>query len=206
VSLPAIFISYRIADTLAQAGHLNDSLANIFGQEKVFYDKDSLQGGDKWPDKLAETVRKAQVVLVLIGDRKEWLGVGDEGRRIDEPDDWVRREVETALSDTQKLVIPILFNGAQLPTETGLPESLRPLLHCQQQQIRDAHWKNDLLPLVNILREHLEHSIDNSSTDTRQKSPPQDQGFHAYTCDRDEQFGRFEELRAAFQPGSLHFL
>jgi len=206
---PAIFISYRIADTLSQAGRLSDALASEFGQEQVFYDKNSLQGGDIWPDKLADTVRKAQVVLVLYASPK-WLGVqpdeyGRTTRRIDDPKDWVRKEVETALADSQKLVIPVLFNDAKLPPDDALPDTLKSIRHIQQQQIREAHWKNDLQPLIHLLREHLEHGKTHSSSDSKQKQYRSDEGFHAYTCDRDEQYNRFDEFRSAIQPGSIHF-
>jgi hypothetical protein len=152
---PSIFISYRVADSQPQAGRLFDALERAFGTGTAFYDKDGLKPGMKWPDELAQKVKKARVVLVLIADLSKWIGVGVEGRRIDDPDDWVRLEVEHALADTQKLVIPVLFNDGQLPTEKGLPESCRGLLKCQLINITDANWARDLAPLLARLREHL---------------------------------------------------
>lgn len=202
---PAIFISYRIADTLTQAGRLNDSLAKEFGKDAVFYDKNQLEGGDKWPDKLAETVRKASVVLVLVGSPK-WLGINEFGvRRIDDPEDWVRKEVEAALGNTQKLLIPILFNDAKLPPKEALPDTLKNLHNFQARIIREAHWEDDLQPLIKQLRDHLEQGAAAPASAAGANPPRRDQGFNAYTCNRDEQYERFDALRAAIQPGSIHF-
>jgi hypothetical protein len=202
---PAIFISYRIADTLTQAGRLNDSLAKAFGKETVFYDKNQLEGGDKWPDKLSETVRKASVTLVLVGSPK-WLGINEFGvRRIDDSEDWVRKEVEAALNDSNKLLIPILFNDAKLPPKEALPDTLKNLHNFQARIIREAHWEDDLQPLINLLREHLQVGANNIAPAPGANPPGQAQDFHAYSCDRDEQYERFDALRAAIQPASIHF-
>ncbi|MEQ1744724.1 MAG: TIR domain-containing protein [Saprospiraceae bacterium] len=205
---PSIFISYRKADALGQAGRLHQSLEAVFGKGSVFYDNSDLKPGMIWPGELDEKVRRAAVVLVLIADRSRWLGVDDQGsRRIDDPDDWVRKEVEAALGDSQKLVVPVLFNNAQLPTEKGLPETLRVLLAYQSKQIREANWDDDLLPFTIKLREHLNH-VDPGPSESGQgkKSQPTDQSFHAFTCDRDTQYEQFYNLRPTLlQPGSRHF-
>lgn len=120
---PSIFISYRIADSLTQAGRLHQSLEAELGKGTVFYDKSNLQPGMKWPKELEEKVQHAAVVLVLYRNGKDWLGVDDFGkRRIDDPEDWVRREVATALADEHKIVIPVLLNDAKLPPEERLPD------------------------------------------------------------------------------------
>lgn len=209
MSLPDIFISYRIADTLPQAGRLHDALAREFGSDAVFYDRKSLQPGMKWPKELSEKVSAAKVVLVLYADPLKWMGVsmdayGITTRRIDDPEDWVRKEVEAALGDTQKLVIPILINEAKLPPPAALPKELQPLLACQHKQIREANWDDDLLPLNKILREHLDFVKKDPSKHDKAKEKT-NFGFHAYTCDRDGQFTQFEQLSTGLQPGIPHF-
>lgn len=206
---PDIFISYRIADTLPQAGRLHDALAREFGNEAVFYDKNSLKPGMKWPKELAEKVGAAKVVLVLYADPLKWMGVsmdafGITTRRIDDPEDWVRKELEAALADTQKLVIPILINEAKLPPPSALPKELHPLLACQHKQIREANWSDDLLPLVKILREHLDSGTEDETKQDRGKERTH-LGFHAYTCNRDGQFSQFEGIEPSLQPGTPHF-
>ena len=89
-----IFISYRINDTLTQAGRLHQSLERHFGAGSVFYDKTSLQASMQWPKELEEKVRQAQVVLLLYKNGDTWLGVERFGKcRINDPEDWVRKEV-----------------------------------------------------------------------------------------------------------------
>jgi len=154
MSLPGIFISYRSADSLANANSLCLSLERAFGDGSVFYDKNGIQGGDEWRKTLENGVRNAQVVLVLVTNVTRWLGVetdeyGTTTRRIDHPDDWVRQESELALANG-KHIIAVLIDEARLPpTADRLPESLRPLLDRQARQIRVARWNDDLLPLVN---------------------------------------------------------
>jgi hypothetical protein len=200
---PSIFISYRVADSQPQAGRLFDALERAFGTGTAFYDKDGLKPGMKWPDELAQKVKKARVVLVLIADLSKWIGVGVEGRRIDDPDDWVRLEVEHALADTQKLVIPVLLNNAQLPTEKGLPESCRGLLKCQLINITDANWARDLAPLLARLREHL--GIPEDPQNRQQEAAPKEAHIHKYTINRDEQKTRFDDSGARQHHNRPHF-
>ena len=92
MSLPGIFISYRSADSLANANSLCLSLERAFGDGSVFYDKNGIQGGDEWRKTLENGVRNAQVVLVLVTNVTRWLGVetdeyGTTTRRIDHPHD-----------------------------------------------------------------------------------------------------------------------
>ena len=200
---PFIFISYRVADSQSQAGRLFDALERAFGTGTAFYDKDGLKPGMKWPDELAQKVKKARVVLVLIANRSKWIGVGVEGRRIDDPDDWVRLEVEHALADTQKLVIPVLLNNGQLPTERGLPESCRGLLACQLIHITDANWARDLAPLLARLREHL--GIPEDPQNRQQQAAPREAHIHKYTINRDEPKTRFDDSGARQHHNRPHF-
>ena len=65
-------------------------------------------------------------MLALIGPY--WLAKGDDGaRRIDEPDDWVRLEIEMGLGHPDVSVVPVLLDGAKMPEEEQLPESIRAL-------------------------------------------------------------------------------
>lgn len=148
---PSIFISYRIADTQVEARLLYTDLANHFGENAVFLDKKRLEPGMDWPDELAANVQHCQILLVLIKEKGKWLGANDEGiRRTDDPKDWVRLEIEHALA-AGKTIIPLLFNGAGLPSEQALPESLRFLLKKQGRSIATEKWDSDLAPLLATL-------------------------------------------------------
>jgi hypothetical protein len=125
-------------------------------------------------------------------------------RRIDNPEDWVRKEVETALGDTQKLVIPILINEAKLPPQSALPKELHPLLACQHKQIREANWDDDLLPLVKRIREHLGLVPPSDNPPPAPKTvfvPP----HKSLTCDRVPQCGEFDEVYYTEQREKITF-
>src|SRR6266566_9099778 len=93
-----IFISYRREETAYPAGWLFDRLADRFGGGQVFKEVDSIQLGDDFVEVITTAVGSCDVLLALIGD--EWLTVTDEDgrRRLDSPEDFVRLEIETALT------------------------------------------------------------------------------------------------------------
>lgn len=76
------------------------------------------------------------MLIAIIGPN--WLGTQDDGpRRLDDPDDWVRLEVEAAISRGIR-VIPVLVDGARMPVETELPQSLRGLARRQAVTLNPA--------------------------------------------------------------------
>jgi hypothetical protein len=121
---PRIFISYRRADAAALVGHLYDRLINRYGRECIFRDVDNIPLASNFRDDIRADLSRCDVVLVVIGPR--WLGVNDAGARIKNSDDPVRIEVETALR-TGATVVPILVEGASMPSPHEVPESLSSL-------------------------------------------------------------------------------
>jgi len=120
-----IFISYRRQDSKAIAGRIFDRLEAKFGRDAVFMDIDSIPPGEDFHDWLNESVAKASVVLALIGHG--WVDARDErgARRLENPNDFVRIEIEAALG--RKIpVIPLLIDGASFPRADELPPSLQP--------------------------------------------------------------------------------
>ncbi|MCA0455739.1 MAG: TIR domain-containing protein [Chloroflexi bacterium] len=162
--MPKIFISYRRADSNDIAERIYDNLANAFGEDNVFKDQYSIKPGEDFRDSIRREVGTVDVLLVLIGP--DWLTVtqslsnGTVVRRIDHPDDWVRREVEVGierLTDTNKddaiQVIPILVRGASMPPRDELPESIRHLAFLQGYRVRsDSDFRRDIGVLINHLR------------------------------------------------------
>jgi hypothetical protein len=108
-----VFICYRVEDTQQAAARLRHELARRLVGD-VFRDHDTLEAGEVWPDRLRDAVVTADVVLVLIG--KSWLTLqtSDGIRRLDDPDDWVRREIETAIA-ADRVIVPLLVDGALPP-------------------------------------------------------------------------------------------
>ena len=100
---------------------------------------------------LETRIQECDVVLVLIG--AEWLrAVDDTGRRqLDDPNDFVRAEIELALA-RQKSVVPVLVNAAPMPGADALPDSLRALTLRQAAQLREGpDYQADMDRLVGAL-------------------------------------------------------
>ena len=141
-----VFISYRRDDAIGSAGRLFDWLVRQFGRGRVFLDTDKIAAGEDFARALDDRLSRSDVVLVVIGPR--WLDIANEaGRRLEQPDDYVRIEVATALaSDTR--VIPVLVGGAAMPSAERLPEALRGLARLNAASLRDAGFEQDFDLLV----------------------------------------------------------
>ena len=111
-SLPAqrVFISYRRQDSAAYAGRIYDAMVARFGEPNVFMDLDLAPGVD-FVERITEAVSACQVLIEVIGPT--WATVkDDEGEvRIADPEDFVRLEVEIALTCPEVTVIPVLVAG-----------------------------------------------------------------------------------------------
>lgn len=149
-----IFISYRRSDTAGHAGRIYDYLRNYFGGDRVFFDVDTIKPGTNFEQKINNELDQSGVVLVLIG--KQWLDVKDAAgnRRLDDPHDYVRLEVETALS-RDITVIPVLLQGAEVPSAKSLPEKLYDLSRRNAIRLDDDQWNSDFKILTTILRNEL---------------------------------------------------
>ena len=143
-----VFISYRRDDAAAEAIALSTAVRGQLGDDAVFMDTKSLAGGDRWPDVLGQAVRDAEIVLVVMGP--DWVRIADQWgmRRIDQPDDWVRLELITALESPSKRLIPVLVRGAKAPPPEVLPPPIRPILERQAIEIRRDYWNHDIQLLL----------------------------------------------------------
>jgi hypothetical protein len=146
-----IFISYRREDAPAHAGRLYDALADEFGSERVFMDVDTLEPGVDFVERINSAVGAADALLVVVG--RGWLNAKnlDGERRLDDPKDFVRLEVGTALSG-DPVVIPVLVGGATMPQEDQLPEDLALLARRNAVTLSDADWRAGMGRLVAALR------------------------------------------------------
>lgn len=147
----SIFINYRREDSSPEAGRLYSNLLHELGSNHVFMDTSGISPGEKWPENLEAALKRARLMVVVIGP--EWLRASNEWgqRRIDLEDDWVRHEIEKTLQD-KKDILPVLVGGAKLPPARGLPESIVSLIERQAVEIRDQFWDHDVLLVVNKLR------------------------------------------------------
>jgi len=148
--MPGVFISYRRRDTDGHAGRLAEDLRARYGDEQVFIDVDSIEGGVDFEKRIEHALDVADVAFVLIGD--EWLGRRDGAPpRIQDPDDWVRREVSTMLRRSDVIVVPVLVEGAPLPTVDDLPPDLARLPRLQTSDLSTRGWDYQLPALCEIV-------------------------------------------------------
>ena len=149
---PVFFISYRREDAIWPAQSLKDGLEKRFGTESVFMDLESIHPGQHWAARIRQALASCNVALVLIG--RHWLAADDEkgGRRIDNPEDWVRREVAEALQAPDVTVVPILLEGAPMPKVDQLPQELAELPSRNAFSLSAARWEDELDELVESLR------------------------------------------------------
>ncbi len=149
-----IFISYRREETAYPAGWLFDRLVDHFGEGQVFKDIDSIEPGDDFVDVLNTAVGSCDVLIALIG--AEWLTVTDDDgrRRLDNPGDFVRLEIEAALARKVR-VVPVLVDGAEMPSAGDLPSSLAPLARRHALELSPSHFDFETSRLLRVLDETL---------------------------------------------------
>lgn len=124
---PAVFISYRRADSSYVARDVHDAYVAQVGAPAVFLDVYAIPPGEDFRTYIARKLETCELVLVLIGRR--WLDTRDRSGalRLFDPGDFVRLEIEHALRG-RKLVVPVLIEGATMPAVSDLPRSLHPLV------------------------------------------------------------------------------
>ncbi|NEQ53972.1 MAG: SUMF1/EgtB/PvdO family nonheme iron enzyme [Leptolyngbya sp. SIO3F4] len=159
----SIFISYRREDSQAFTRKLYDCLAAELGPENVFRDLDSMTAGLPWRDLIARGLHNCQLLIAVIGSK--WLNASRDGqRRLDNPQDWVRLEIEYAF-DQRIPVIPLLVGDAKTLRADSLPGYwLKKLPDIQAQKIRDAS------PLE---QSQIERLMQNINTVLKESKPSQ---------------------------------
>ena len=145
-----IFLSYRREDTSGHAGRLYDLLVRRYGAEQIFMDIDAIPVGSAFGEEIHRAVASCDVFIALIGPRWAQVTGPDGGRRLDDADDYLRQEVESALASDVR-VVPVCVQGADLPSADVLPPSLAPLVERQGTKLGDASWHDDVERLVRRL-------------------------------------------------------
>lgn len=162
-----IFICYRRDDTAYVTGYINDRLSEEFGADAVFTDVDNIALGVDFRAILDETVGQCQIFLAVIGDN--WLTArnADGKLRLQDPSDFVRIEIESALQRNIP-VIPLLVDGTTMPSKEELPDSMRDLAFRNGTVIRPApDFHADIDRLVNSLKRYLRAGSNVSNSEDR---------------------------------------
>jgi hypothetical protein len=152
-----IFISYRRGDSAGYTGRLFDHLRQRF-PERVFMDLDTIQPGSDFVEMIEQAVGCCQVLIVMIGP--EWLNLTDAAgrRRLDDPKDFVRLEIATALDRDFRdiLIIPVLVEGADMPRPEDLPADLAKLTRLNAIELSDVRWTFDVDRLIQVIEKFLQ--------------------------------------------------
>jgi hypothetical protein len=143
-----IFISYRNQDVAAQGKTwpLYGELVGRFGEENVFFDKGTLKPGDSWFAEIKQHASGCGAFLALIGPA--WLDCLEEHLKAGGKD-FVAAELDLAFQAGSKVtVIPMLIDGAELPSEVSLPPSLKRLRQCHTATMRFESQPSDIAALI----------------------------------------------------------
>ena len=165
--MAGVFISYRREDAPGHAGRIFDRVRARFGADVVFMDVTAIDAGVDFVDAIDSAVGTCDVLLAVIGP--QWSSAADRTgqRRLDSATDFVRLEIGGALKRNVR-VVPVLVDGAQLPTAGDLPEELQPLLRRNAVELRDARWDADIEQLI----ASLERIVTKSDGPLRLEAPP----------------------------------
>jgi hypothetical protein len=148
--MAGVFISYRRSDSAGHTGRLASDLAEGLEEQQLFRDIEAIEAGEDFVDALQRAVSACSVMLVIIGPNWATAHTSDGKRRLKEPGDFVRMEIEAALKGTVR-VIPVLVGDAQMPQADDLPESMHALLRKNAFMISDRRWQYDVDQLLNVL-------------------------------------------------------
>src|SRR5271163_2734438 len=145
-----VFICYRREETAFAARAIHDRVVQRLERENVFLDVDNIDLGVDWFNVLTERVGACDALVAVIG--RNWVSSADKDglRRIDDPDDFVRIEIEAALHRNVR-VIPVLVDGAAMPKAGELPESLKGLARRQGTEVSPARFEADVEKLTRAL-------------------------------------------------------
>ncbi len=150
--MPKVFISYRRSDSISATGRIYDRLTSHFSKQDVFMDVDNIPAGVRFSDYIQGSLRECMLELVIIG--REWATVSTSvGRRLDDPQDLVRQEIEVGLA-LGLTVLPVLVEGASMPTKANLPESLGELSEINAIKVdNDPDFSRDMERLVWVIEQ-----------------------------------------------------
>ena len=148
-----IFISYRRDDSAGYARAIYDQFVQHFSSQRVFIDVDAIEPGLPFDEAIEGAVAKCDILLAIIGRR--WLDrQTDTTSRLNDPKDFVRLEIAAALSRNVR-VIPVLLDGASMPTEEQLPEPLRALARRNAIEVSNSRFKSDVARLITAVSKAL---------------------------------------------------
>ena len=130
-------------------------LEQKFTGERIFMDVEGdIRPGKDFVRIINQQVAECDVMLVMVG--RGWLSAAsDEGqRRLDNPEDFIRLEIESAIQ-LDKLVIPVLINKTDMPRASELPTTLKPFARFQAVRLTQERVRADMSGIANHISQAL---------------------------------------------------
>ena len=147
-----IFISYRREDSSGHVLALLPALRQHFGADRIFKDTDNIPPGADFVKFIRRELETCSVMLAIIG--REWLTIQDprlKRSRLQNPDDFLRVEVSTALKNEHTRVIPVLVERSSMPAAEDLPPDLTELAYRNAVELSDGRWESDVRRLIEAI-------------------------------------------------------
>jgi hypothetical protein len=165
-----VFLSYRRADAAPYARLLQFQLRERFPDARVFMDLDSIEPGLDFAEVVREAVDSCAVLVALIG--RQWATLADEEghRRLDNPDDYVRFEIQAALERGVR-VIPVLVDGARPLRQQQLPAELHKLARLNALELSYGRYEYDAGRLLDLIQQVLAAASGTGTVHQPQKGP-----------------------------------
>lgn len=153
--MKGIFISYRRQDSQSAAGRLADHLREHMAEVPIFRDVETIEPGVDFVEAIGRALESCGILLAIIGPRWSTMTDATGRRRLDDPGDYARLEIATALKRSDVRVIPVLVEGAEMPGSDALPDELKPLARRNAIELTDRRWEFDVSTLIDTLRKAL---------------------------------------------------
>jgi hypothetical protein len=150
-----IFVSYRRQDASGEAGRLVDHLQEVFGDDSVFLDVETIEAGLDFIQAIEKALSSCKVLIAMIGPHWATMKDPQGNLRLFNKDDFIRIEISAALKRDIR-VIPVLVNGAMMPNPEDLPEDLQGLTRRHAQELSSSRWKYDSDQLTSVLSKIIE--------------------------------------------------
>jgi hypothetical protein len=157
-AMPKIFICYRHDDAAFEAAWIRDELVAYSGKFEVFLDIDTIPRGSDFRREIDKKVGECDYLIAVIG--KFWLAVHDDSGqcRLDNIDDWVRLEIQSALNRNIP-VIPVLLHNVAMPRREDLPKDLEEFAYRQAHSIHLVDRQHDIEKLIDDINEQEERRL-----------------------------------------------
>jgi chemotaxis protein histidine kinase CheA len=148
--MPTVFVSYRREETAGEARALYNELSTKLGKDSVFMDVDNIALGRDFRQILQEHLASCDLLLVMVG--RGWLDIKNAAGkiRLEEPSDFVRLEIESALKRNIP-VTPVLVQGAQMPTVDQLPGDIKDFAYRNGFELSHSRWASDVAEMCKRL-------------------------------------------------------